>query len=119
MINSPERAHSSFEITCVFKLIVFGNVFQILSAKFLKRLNRQINWGINVCYLRKKYDKARDLLKQSNISRPEKYKSFYGYLSLHQNTRTKLFKIIQNVKTRFGVNLIVRQCAQKENELPQ
>ena len=29
-------------------------LFQNLSAKNLKRLNRQINWGINVCFLRKK-----------------------------------------------------------------
>ena len=35
--------------------------FQNLSAKNLKRLNRQINWRIKVGFLRKKYDKARDL----------------------------------------------------------
>ena len=39
--------------------------FQKLYAKNLKRFNRQINWGIKVCFLRKKYDKARDLLIQT------------------------------------------------------
>ena len=86
--------------------------FQNLYARNLKRLNRQINWGINVRFLRKKYDKARDLLIQTknlpaeliiakmslikfcyDIARPENSENFHGYLSLHQNTRTKQFKI--------------------------
>ena len=86
--------------------------FQYLSAKKLKRLNRQINWGIKVCFLRKKYDKARDLLIQTktlpaeliiakmsliklhhDIARPENSENLHGYLSLHQNTRTKLDKM--------------------------
>ena len=111
--------------------------FQNLSARNLKRLNRQIYWGINVCFLRKKYDKARDLLIQTktlpaelmiakmslikfcyDIARPENSENFHGYLSLHQNTRTKQFKIRQNAKTSFGMNSIVRQCVQKWNKLP-
>ena len=111
--------------------------FQNLSAKNLKRLNRQINWGINVCFLRKKYDKARDLLIQTktlpaeliiakvslikfhyDIARPENFENFHGYVSLHRNTRTKQFKITQNAKTSFGMNSIVRQCVQKWNKLP-
>ena len=111
--------------------------FQNLSAKNLKRLNRQINWGIKVCFLRKKYDKARDLLIQTktlpaeliiakmslikfyyDIARPENPENFHGYLSLHQNTRTKQFKVRQNAETSFGMNSIVRQCVQKWNKLP-
>ena len=111
--------------------------FENLSAKNLKRLNRHINWGIKVCFLRKKYDKARDLLVQTktlpaeliiakmslikfhyDIARPENSEHFHGYLNLHQNTRTKQFKIRQNVKTSFGMNSIVRQCVQKWNKLP-
>ena len=110
--------------------------FQNLSAKNLKLHNRQINWGIKVCFLRKKYDKARDLLIQTNtlpaeqiiakmsldkfhydIARPENSENFQGYLSLHQNARTKQFKIRQNAKTSFGMNSIVRQCVQKWNKL--
>ena len=113
-------------------------VFQNLSAKKLKRLNRQINGAIKVCFLRKKYDKARDLLIQTktlpaelitakmslikfryDIARPENSENFHGYLSLHQNTRTKPFKIRQNAKTSFGMNSSFRQCLQKWNKLPQ
>ena len=87
-----------------FSAIFFKN----LSAKNLKRLNRQINWDIKVCFLRKKYDKARDLLLQTktlpaeliiakmslikfcyDIAWPKNSEKFHGYLSLHQNTRTK------------------------------
>ena len=111
--------------------------FQNLSAKNLKRFNRQINWGIKVCFLRKKYDKARNLLIQTktlpaeviiakmslikfcyDITMPENSEKFHGYLSLHQNTRTNQFKIRQNAKTSFGMNSIVRQCVQKWNKLP-
>ena len=122
--------HSHLSFSAIF--------FQNLSAKNLKRLNRQINWCINVCFLRKKYDTARDLLIQTktlpaqliiakmslikfhyDIARPENSEKFYGYLSLHQNTRTKQFKIRQNAKTSFGMNSIVRQCVRKWNKLPQ
>ena len=111
--------------------------FQNLSAKNLKGLNRQISWGIKVCFLRKKYDRARDLLIQTktlpaeliiakmslirfhfDFARPENSKNFHGYLSLRQDTRTKQFKIRQNAKTSFGMNSIVRQCVQKWNKLP-
>ena len=90
-----------------------------------------------MCFLRKKYDKARDLLIQTkslpaelkiakmslikfryDIARPENSEIFHGYLSLHQNTRTKQFKIRQNAKTSFGMNSIIRQCVQKWNKLP-
>ena len=90
-----------------------------------------------MCFLRKKYDKATDLLIQTktlpaelitakmsrikfcyDIARPENSEKLHGYLSLHQNTRTKQFKIGQNVKTSFGMNSIARQCVQKWNKLP-
>ena len=80
----------------------------------------------------KSIDKARDLLIQAktlpaelikakislikfhyDISRPENSENIHGYLSLHQNTRTKQFKIRQNVNTSFGMYSIVRQCAKK------
>ena len=53
-----------------------------------------------------------------DIARPENSENFHGYLSLHQNTRTKLFKSRQNAKTSFGMNSIIRQCVQKWNKLP-
>ena len=117
LLKSLVLSHLSF-------LAIF---FQNLSAKNLKRLNRQINWRIKVCFLRKKYDKARDLLIQTktlpaeliiakmslinfhyDIARPENSENFHRYLSLYQNTRTKQFTIRQNAKTSFGMNLFVR-----------
>ena len=108
--------------------------FQNLSAKNLKRLNRQINWGIKCAF----YAKTRDLLIQTknlpakliiakmslikfhcDIAQPENSENFHGYLNLHQNTRTKQFKIRQNAKTSFGKNSIVRQFVQNWNNLPQ
>ena len=93
-LKSLVLSHLSF--TAIF--------FQNLSAKNLKRLNRQTNWSIKVCFLRKKYDKARDLLIQTktlpaeliiakmsliefhyDIARPENSENFHGYLSLHEN----------------------------------
>ena len=86
----------------VLSQLYFSAIFiQNLSAKNLKRLNRQINWGIKVCFLRKKYDKSRDLLIQTktvpakmslikfyyDITRSKNSENVYGYLSLRQNTR--------------------------------
>ena len=75
-----------------------------------------------VCFLRNNFEKVRDLLIQTktlpaelmiakmslikfhyDIAKPENSEDFHGYLSLRQNTRTKRFKIRQNVKTNFGM----------------
>ena len=80
--------------------------------KKLKIINRQINWGIKVCFLRQKYEKARDLIKQTkilpaeliiakrlliklhyDIARPEIFQNFNGYMSLYQNTRKNYSKL--------------------------
>ena len=54
-----------------------------------------------------------------DTARPKNSEHFYGYLSLHQNNRTKQFKIRQNAKTSFGMYSIVRQCVQKWNKLQE
>ena len=52
----------------LFKSLVLSHLnfsaifFQSLSVMSLQRVNKQINWGIKVCHLRKKFDSARDLL---------------------------------------------------------
>ena len=53
-----------------------------------------------------------------DIARPENSEKIHGYLSLHQNTQIKQFKIRQNAETSFRMNSIVRQCVQKWNKLP-
>ena len=90
-----------------------------------------------MCFLRKNYHETRDLLIQTKTlpaeliitkmslikfhfdeARPENSRNFHGYLSLHQNTRTKQFKITQEAKTSFEMNSIVRKCVQKLKMLP-
>ena len=134
----PPNARILLLESLVLSHLSFSAIFFLnLSAKNLKRLNRQINWGIKVCFLRQKYDKTRDLLIQTktlpadliiakmslikfcyDIAGPENSEKFPRYLSLPQNTRTKQFKIRRNAKTSFGMNSIVRQCVQKWNKLP-
>ena len=127
LLKSPVLLHLSFPAIC----------FQIYLQKNLKRFNRQINWGIKVCFLTKKYDNAKDLLIQTktllaelilakmllikfhyNMARQENSESFHRYLSLHQNTRAEQFKIRQNAKTSFEMNSIVSQCVQNWDKLP-
>ena len=57
----------------VFRSIVpshlsFSGVFsQTLTVKNLNRINRQINWGIKVCYFRQNIDHSIDLLIKDRI----------------------------------------------------
>ena len=40
---------------------------QLLSAKNILRIHPQIDWGIKVCYMRRKFDHCRDLLLKSPL----------------------------------------------------
>ena len=57
----------------VFKSVLlshlsFSGVFlQTLTAKNINRINRQINWGIKVCYFRQKFDHSIDRLIKDRI----------------------------------------------------
>ena len=137
--QNPQKASILLPKLLVLSHLSFSaTFFQNLSAKNLKRIKRQINWGTKECFLRKKYDKARDLLIQTrtlpaelriakmslinivhDLARPKNSENFYSYLSLHQKTRTKPFKMTQNVKTNFGMILIVCHCVWKKNNFPQ
>ena len=52
----------------VFKSVVLshlsfsGVILQTLTVKIINRINRQINWGIKVCYFRQNFDQSIDLL---------------------------------------------------------
>ena len=41
--------------------------FPKLNVSAMQRINRQINWGIKVCYMRKKFERSRDLFVKSDI----------------------------------------------------
>ena len=57
----------------VFKSVVLSHLsfsgvfFQTLTVKNINRINRQINWGIKVCYFRQKFDYSIDLLIKVRI----------------------------------------------------
>ena len=92
--------------------------FQSFAEKDIQRLNRQINWGKKVCYMRKKFDRARDLLLRSQllpaellIQKVSIYKfanilgtyltpmdngnyKIYEHITLRENTRTRQFQLL-------------------------
>ena len=57
----------------LFKSLVLSHLtfsalfFQNLNFSAMQRINRQINWGIKVCYMRKKFERSTDLLDKSDI----------------------------------------------------
>ena len=65
----------------LFKSLVLSHLtfsalfFPNLNFSAMQRNNRQINWGIKVCYLRKKFERSTDLLVKSDISPAELLKS--------------------------------------------
>ena len=57
----------------LFKSLVLSHLtfsalfFQNLNFSAMQRINRQINWGIKVCYTRKKFERYTDILVKSDI----------------------------------------------------
>ena len=128
----------------VFKSVVlshlsFSGVFlQTLTVKNLNRINRQINWGIKVCYFRQKFDHSIDLLikdrtlpaelfiskvslmkLQTDIRQWETSENFKMFSSRHnarQNKRTN--QIILKTKTKWSNKSLIFKSVQKWNKLP-
>ena len=61
----------------LFKSLVLSHLtfsalfFQNLNFSAMQRNNRQINWGIKVCYMRKRFERSTDLLVKSDILHAE------------------------------------------------
>ena len=57
----------------VFKSLVLSHLsfseiyLQTLSAKNIQRTNREISWGLKVCYMRRKFDHCCDILLKSHV----------------------------------------------------
>ena len=132
----------------LFKSLVLSHInfissfFQSLSEKDIQRLNRQINWGIKVCYMRKKFDRARDLLLRSQllpaellIQKVSIYKfanilgtyltpldngnyKIYEHITLRENTRTRQFQLLNKCETNWSDKSIIRNFIGKWNTLP-
>ena len=130
----------------VFKSVVlshlsFSGVFlQTLTVKNINRINRQINWGIKVCYFRQKFDHSIDLLikdrilpaemfiskvslmkLQTDIRQWETSENFKMFTSRHnarQNKRTNQIFIKKKTKTKWSNKSLILKSVQKWNKLP-
>ena len=60
-----------------------GGNLQTFSAKNVQPLNRQINWGITVCYMRRKFDHCRDIFLKSHVLPAELIISKFSILEFH------------------------------------
>ena len=68
-------------------LSLSGAFLQTLTAKNVHRVNRQINWGIKVCYFRQKFDHIVDLLIKDRILPAELFISKVSLMKLQTDIR--------------------------------
>ena len=62
----PLKARLMLLKSLVLSHLTFSALFfQNLNFSAMQRINRQINWGIKVCYIRKKLERSTDLLVKS------------------------------------------------------
>ena len=79
----------------LFKSVVLSHLtlsalfFQNVKFSAMQRVNRQISWGIKVCYMRKKFERSTDLL----------VKSLPAEILISQMTVSKLRKDISSLKS--------------------
>ena len=97
------RNHIPLEVRLqVFKSLVlshlsFSGVYlKTLLAKNIQRIYRQINWGIKVCYMRRNFDRCRDILLKSHVLPAEiiisKFSIFKLHTDLNQGIVSETFK---------------------------
>ena len=134
------RNHIPLEARLQSHLSFSGVYLQTLSAKNIQRKNRQINWGIKVCYMRRKFDHCRDIFLQSHVLPAELIISNFSILKLHtnlnqrivsepfkkcanrlrlkQNKRTKQLIIRTQKCTKQSKRSLILNSIQKWNNLP-
>ena len=72
----------------VLSHLSFSGVFlQTLTVKNINRINRQINWGIKVCYFRQKFDHSFELLIKGGILPAELFISKVSLMKLQTDIR--------------------------------
>ena len=93
----------------LFKSLVLSHLdfsavfFQNLPSYSIDRINKQINWGIKVCFMKTKYDTVRDLLLDTKILPAELQitrMSLYRFFNILQQTRNhsnRHFRFLENV----------------------
>ena len=105
------------------------------------RVNRQINWGIKVCHLRKKFDSARDLLSKDKFlpadlfiknvcflkfltsqykesSQETPHSGFFGKCELTKNSTTIQFFPKKKCQFKWYWQVTDRNFSRKWNNLP-
>ena len=108
----------------------------------INKINKQIRWGINVCFFRTKYDNAHilllenkilpaelqiaktslnrlfDIVQQTNIQDPKKFR-IIGDVEIQVNNRTYDFSLTRNCKSNWSQNSIIRIFFWKWNKFPR
>ena len=131
----------------LFKSLVLSHLdfsaifFQNLPSYSIDRINKQINWGIKVCFMKTKYDTARDLLLETKIlpaelqitrvslnrvfiilqqtrNRSNKHFRFLEIVPIIVNKRTHNLFLEQKCKSKWSNGSIVRNFVRKWNTLP-
>ena len=123
----------------LFKSLVLSHLsfsspfFHNLNFSALQRINQQINWRIKVCYLRKKFERSRNLLVKSDILPAEilisqmsvsKHRTDISFLKsecteianffVRKNNRTE-----QLILLRSSSRSLQKRSIQKWNKLPR
>ena len=115
--------------------------FKSLPSYSIDRINKQIRWGIKVCFFRTKYDSSHKLILEKNTSRRtsnsknlikytfrycqqtniEHQKKFrvIGDVEIKVNNRTYDFSITTKCKSKWSQNSIMRNFVRKWNKLPR
>ena len=76
--------------------------FQNLPSYSIYRINKQINWGIKVCFMKTKYDTASDLLLENKILPAElkitrvSLNRFFNLLQQTNNRSNNRFRFLEN-----------------------
>ena len=130
----------------VFKSVVishlsFSELFlQTLTVKNINRINRQISWGIEVCYFCQKVDHSIDLLVKDRIlpaklfiskvslkklqtgirqwETSENFKLFTSRHNARQNKRTNQIILKKKTKTKWSNKSLILKSVRKWNKWP-
>ena len=129
VFKSVELSHLSFS----------GVFLQTVTEQNINRINRQVKWGIKVCYFRQKFDHSIDLLIKDRIlpaelfiskvslrklrtdirqwETTENFKMFSSRHKARQNKRTNQIIIKKKTKTKWSNKSLILKNVQKWNKL--
>ena len=90
----PLKARINLFRSLVLSHLVFSAIFfQSLPCYSIDRINKQIRWGIKVCFFRTKYDSAHKLLFENKILPAE--------LQIAITSLSRLFDIVQQTNIQY------------------